>query len=62
MGLIFKRNYTFILTKLICVDEEQDVFEQLTLINSKRWGLTALKIFNNYSIIINNKIDNIRIS
>ena len=43
-------------------NEEQAVFEQLTLSDFKKWSSTALKTFNNYTIIMtNNNIDKIRI-
>ena len=39
------------------MDEEQAVFEQLTRSDFKKWSCTALKTFNNYTIIINNNSD-----
>ena len=44
------------------MDKEQVVFEQLTLSYFKNWNYTALKTFNNYTIIIINYSDKIRIS
>ena len=44
------------------VDVKQAVFEQLSLSDFVMWGLTALKTFNIYSMIMNSKTDNIRIS
>ena len=44
------------------MDKEQGVFEQLTLSYFKNWNYTALKTFNNYTIIIINYSDKIRIS
>lgn len=48
--------------KMNDVNEEQAVFELLTLSNFKMWSSTALRYFSNYSIIITNDSDNIRIS
>ena len=45
-----------------CVDEEQAVFEQLTLNDFKMWSWTVFKTFNNYSIIMKNSTYKIRIS
>ena len=45
-----------------CMDKEQAVFEQLTLSNFKKWSSTALKTFNNYTIIMTNNSDKIKIS
>ena len=44
------------------MDKEQAVFEQLTLSNFKKWSSTALKTFNNYTIIMTNNSDKIKIS
>ena len=44
------------------MDEEQAVFEQLTLSDFKKWSSTALKTFNNYTIIMTNNSYKIRIS
>ena len=41
------------------MDEEQAVFEQLTLTDFKKWSSTALKTFNNYGIIMSSNTDNI---
>ena len=41
---------------------EKAVFEQLTLGDFKMWSSTTLKAFNNYSIIMTNYSDSIRIS
>ena len=41
--------------------EEQAVYEQFTLSDFKKWSSTALKTFNNYTIIMNNNNDKIRI-
>ena len=43
------------------MDKEQAVFEELTLSDFKKWSFTALKTFNNYTIIMTNS-DKIRIS
>ena len=34
------------------MDEEQAVFEQLTLSDFKKWSSTALETFNNYTITV----------
>ena len=47
------------------MDKEQAVFEQLTLSDFKKWISTALKTFNNYTIMMTNiriTSDKIRIS
>ena len=44
------------------MDEEQAIFEQLTLSNFKRWSSTALKTFNNSTIIMTNDSGKVRIS
>ena len=44
------------------VNEEQAVPEHLTLSNFNMWSFTALRYFSNYSIMITNDSDNIRIS
>ena len=44
------------------IDKEQAVFEQLTLSDFKKWSSTALKTFNNYTIIMTNSSDKIRMS
>ena len=44
------------------MDKKQAVFEQLTLSDFKMWSSTALKTFNNYTIIVTNNSDKIRIS
>ena len=44
------------------MDKEQAVFEQLSLSDFKMWSSIALKAFNNYTIIMTNKSNNIRIS
>ena len=44
------------------MDEGQAVFEQLTLSGLKKKNSTALKTFNNYTIIMTNNSDKIRIS
>ena len=41
--------------------EEQAVFEQFTLSDFKKWSSTALKTFNNYTIIMTNNSDKIKI-
>ena len=43
------------------MDEEQAVFRQLTLSNFKKWSFTALKTFNNSTIIMTNNSGKIRI-
>ena len=43
------------------MDKEKAVFEQLTLSNFKQWSSTALKAFNNYTVIMSNNSGNIRI-
>ena len=42
-------------------EEDQAVIEQLTLSNFKKWSFTALKTFNNYTIIMTNNSDIVRI-
>ena len=44
------------------MDEDQTVFEQLTLSDFKKCSFIAWKIFNNYSTIMKNNSDNIKIS
>ena len=44
------------------MDKEQAVFEQLTLSDFKNWSSSTLKTFNNYTIIMTNNSDKIRIS
>ena len=41
------------------MDEEQAVFEQLTLSDFKKWSSTALKTFNKYAIIMTNNSNNV---
>ena len=43
------------------MDEEQAVFEHLTLSDFKKWSVTALKTFSNYTIIMTNNGCKIRI-
>ena len=43
------------------MDEQQVVFEQLTLNNFKRWSYKRLRIFSNYNIITNSNSDNINV-
>ena len=43
------------------MDEEQAVFEHLILSNFKKWSSTTLKTFNNYTIIMTDNSDKIRI-
>ena len=43
------------------IEEEQSVFQQLTLSDFRKWSSTALNNFNNYTIIVTNNIDNTRI-
>ena len=77
MNLSFTCNFTFITTiffqhcyqtyydyllKMGQMDKEKAVFEQLTLSNFKQWSSTALKTFNNYTLIMSNNSGNIRIS
>ena len=50
------------LLKIGRIDKEQAVFEQLTLSDFKKWSFTALKTFNNYTIIKTNNSYKIRIS
>ena len=47
---------------MVPIDEEQAVFEQLTLNDFKKWNPTALNTFNNSTIIMTNKSDKIRMS
>ena len=47
---------------MVPIDEEQAVFEQLTLNDFKKGNPTALNTFNNYTIIMTNKSDKIRMS
>ena len=42
-----------------CVDEEQAVFEHLTLNDFKMWSSIVFKTFNNYSIIMKNRISEV---
>ena len=42
------------------MDEEQAVFEQLTLSNFKKWSSTALKTFNSYTTIMTNNGGKVR--
>ena len=44
------------------MDEEQAVFEQLSLSNHKKWNSTALKAFNSSTIIMTSNSDKIRMS
>ena len=44
------------------MDEEQAVFEQLSLSNHKKWNSTALKAFNNSTIIMTSNSGKIRMS
>ena len=44
------------------MDKEQDVFEQSTLSDFEKWSSTTLKTFNNYTTIMTNISDKIRIS
>ena len=44
------------------MDKEQTVFEQLILSDFKKWSSTALETFNNYTIIMTNNSNKIRIS
>ena len=44
------------------MDEEQAVFEQLTLSDFKKWSSTALRTFNNFTIIMTNNSGKLRIS
>ena len=44
------------------MDEYQAVFEQLTLSDFKKWSFIAWKTFNNYSTIMKNNSDKIKIS
>ena len=43
------------------MDEDQAVFEQLSLSDFKKRSSTALKTFNNYTIIMTKNSDKIRI-
>ena len=43
------------------IDKEQAIFEQLTLSDFKEWSSIELKTFNNYTIIMTNNSDKIRI-
>ena len=44
------------------MDKEQDVFENLTLSDLKKWRSSLLKNFNNYTIRMTNNSDKIIIS
>ena len=44
------------------MDEEQAIFDQLTLSNFKKWSSTLLKTFNNSTIIMANDSGKVRIS
>ena len=49
------------LLKMCCMDDPQAVIEQLTLNDFKKWSSTALKTFNNYTVIIIKNSDKIRV-
>ena len=54
-NIIFQRyyhSYCDYLLNLSRMDEEQAVFEQLTLSDFKKWSSTALETFNNYTITV----------
>ena len=44
------------------MDKKQAVFEQFTLRDYKKWNSSALKTFNNCTIILNNNSDKITAS
>ena len=44
------------------MNKEQAVFEQITLIDFKKWSSSALKSFNNYTITMTNNSDKIGIT
>ena len=44
------------------MDEEEVIFEQLTLSDFKMWSSTVLKSCNNYDVILANNTDNMRVS
>ena len=48
--------------KISSMDEEQAVFEQLYLSDFKIWSSTGLKTVNNYSIMMTNISNKMRIS
>ena len=44
------------------MSKEEAVFNRLTLSSFKRWNSTALKSFNNYTIVMANSSEKMRIS
>ena len=42
------------LLKMGCMNNEQAIFEWLTLSSLKKWSSTTLKTFNNYTTIMTN--------
>ena len=69
--LSFTSNFTFstikyyfsaLTLKLGSMDKKQAVFEQFTLRDYKKWNSSALKTFNNCTIILNNNSDKITAS
>ena len=75
MNLSFTSSFTFnttkyyfstlILNQLLKMGrmvKEQAAFEQLTLSDFKKWSSFTLKTFNNYTIIMTNSSDKIRLS
>ena len=54
-------SYCNYLLKMVHMDEDQAVFEQLSLSDFKKRSSTALKTFNNYTIIMTKNSDKIRI-
>ena len=57
----YYQSYCDYLSKMGRMDEEQAVFEQLTLSDFKKCSSTALRTFNNSTIIMTNKSGKIRI-
>ena len=57
----YGKSYCVYSLKLSHVDEEQTVFDHLTLSNFKMWSSIALKASCNYSIRMTNNSDNIKI-
>ena len=54
-------SYCDYLLKMGRMDKERAVFEQLALSEFKKLSSTALKIFNNYTVILTSNSDKIRI-
>ena len=57
----YYQSYCDYLLKMGRMDKERAVFEQLVLSEFKKLSSTALKIFNNYTVILTSNSDKIRI-